>query len=144
MWGRRARMREPKRKEQGIRFWETYGACVVTLRNAQECQWPDLRVQLDLSLKGSVESTYGDIFPSKAFLAQRDAPLDRFSNANGSARGGRVSRFDPRVTPLHLPTQWQGALPRPTLGPCWVGPSHLAGGISRGGEWLMGWWMAGV
>ena len=30
---------------------------------------------------------------------------------------------------------------RPT--PCWVGPSYLAGDISRGGEGLVGWWMAG-
>ena len=67
-------MPEPKRKEQGSQFFETYRACVLTLRNAQECQGPALRVQLDLSLKGLVESTYGDIFPAKAFLAQRNAP----------------------------------------------------------------------
>ena len=71
-WGRRARMLEPKRKERGSQFFETYRACVLTVRNAPE--WPALRVQLDLSLKGLVESTYGDIFPAKAFLAQRNAP----------------------------------------------------------------------
>ena len=65
-------MLEPKRKEQGSQFFETYRACVLTLRNAPE--WPALRVQSDLSLKGLVESTYGDIFPSQAFLAQRNAP----------------------------------------------------------------------
>ena len=37
---------------------------------------------------------------------------------------------------LHLWTQWQGVLPMPT--PCWVGPSHIAGSISQGGEGLMG------
>ena len=65
-------MLEPKRKEQGSQFFETYRACVLTLRNALE--WPVLWVQLDLSLKGLAESTYGDIFPSKTFLAQRNAP----------------------------------------------------------------------
>ena len=74
-WGRRARMLEPKRKERGSQFFETYRAChgVLTLRNAPE--WPALRVQLDLSLRQLVESTYGDIFPPRAFLAQRNAPL---------------------------------------------------------------------
>ena len=71
-WGRRARMLEPKRKERGSQFFETYRACVLTLRNAPE--WPALRVRLDLSLKELVESTYGDIFPPRAFLAQCNAP----------------------------------------------------------------------
>jgi len=71
-WGRRARMLEPKRKERGTQFFETYRACVLTLRNAPE--WPALRGQLDLSLRELVESTYGDIFPPRAFLAQRNAP----------------------------------------------------------------------
>jgi hypothetical protein len=48
-------------RRAGSQFFETYRACVLTLRNAPE--WPALRVQLDLSLKGLVESTYGDIFP---------------------------------------------------------------------------------
>ena len=67
-------MLEPKRKELGSqsRFFETYLACVLTLLNAPE--WPALRAQSDLSLKGLVEGTYGDIFPSKAFLAKRNAP----------------------------------------------------------------------
>ena len=65
-------MLEPKREERGSRFFETYRACVLTLRNAPE--WPALRVQLDLSLKELVESTYGDIFPPRAFLAQCNAP----------------------------------------------------------------------
>ena len=38
--GRRARMLEPKRKEQGSQFFQTYLACVLTLRNATE--WPAL------------------------------------------------------------------------------------------------------
>ena len=47
-------MLEPKRKERGSQFFETYLACVLTLRNTLE--WPALRVQLDLSLKGLVVS----------------------------------------------------------------------------------------
>ena len=69
---RRAWMLEPKRKERGSQFFETDRACLLTLRNAQE--WPALRIQMDLNLKGLVESTNGDIFPSKVFLAQRNAP----------------------------------------------------------------------
>jgi hypothetical protein len=71
-WGRRVRMLEPKRKEQGDQFFETYRACVLTLRNAPE--WPALKSQLDLNLKDLVESTYGDIFPPRVFLAQCNAP----------------------------------------------------------------------
>ena len=41
-WGRRARMLEPKRKERGSQFFETYLACVLTLRNAPE--WPTLKL----------------------------------------------------------------------------------------------------
>ena len=37
-------------------------------------EWPALRVQWDLSLRGLVDSTNGDIFSSKAFLAQRNEP----------------------------------------------------------------------
>ena len=68
-------MLKPKREERGSQFFETYRSCVLTLRNASE--WPALRLQSDLSLKGLMESTHGDIFPdfpSKAFLAQRKAP----------------------------------------------------------------------
>ena len=71
-WGRRVRMLEPKRKEQGDQFFETYRACVLTLRNAPE--WPALKSQLDLNLKDLVKSTYGDIFPPRVFLAQCNAP----------------------------------------------------------------------
>ena len=70
--GRRARILEPKRKEQGDQFFETYRACVLTLRNAPE--WPALKSQLDLNLKDLVKSTYGDIFPPRVFLAQCNAP----------------------------------------------------------------------
>jgi hypothetical protein len=65
-------MLEPKRKEQGDQFFKTYRACVLTLRNAPE--WPALKSQLDLNLKDLVESTYGDIFPPRVFLAQCNAP----------------------------------------------------------------------
>ncbi len=71
-WGLRARMLEPKRKEQGNQCFETYRACVLTLRNALE--WPALKSQLDLNLKDLVESTYGYIFPPRVFLAQCIAP----------------------------------------------------------------------
>jgi hypothetical protein len=53
-------------------FFETYRACVLTLRNAPE--WPILKQTLDLRLTELVESTYGDIFPPKVFLAQSNAP----------------------------------------------------------------------
>ena len=53
-------------------FFETYRACVLTLRNAPE--WPALKTQLGLSLKELVESTYGDIFPPRVFLAKCNAP----------------------------------------------------------------------
>ena len=41
---------EPKHKELGIQFFETYRACVLTLQNALE--WLFLRIRSDLSLKG--------------------------------------------------------------------------------------------
>jgi hypothetical protein len=80
-------MLERKRKEQGNQFFKTYRACLLTLRNALE--W--------LSLKELVESAYDDLFPPRAFLAQRmHRNLDRFLNGNESARGGRVRRRDLR------------------------------------------------
>ena len=53
-------------------FFKTYQACVRTPCYAQE--WPALRELLDLSLKELTESTFGDIFPLQAFLAQPGAP----------------------------------------------------------------------
>ena len=53
-------------------FFKTYRACVLTLRNAPE--WPALRERLDLSLNELTESTFGDIFPRRVFLAQSSAP----------------------------------------------------------------------
>ena len=53
-------------------FFETYRACVLTLRNAPEL--PVLKELLDLSLKELTESTFGDIFPPRAFFAQSSAP----------------------------------------------------------------------
>ena len=43
------------------------------------------------------------------------------------------------ITLLHLPTQWQGELPRPT--PRWVGPATLRRAyLGKGrGEWDGGW-----
>ena len=71
-WERRSQILEPKRDDRGSHFFETYRACVLTLRNAPE--WPTLRERLDLSLTELVESTYGDIFPPRAFLTQSNAP----------------------------------------------------------------------
>jgi hypothetical protein len=40
---------DTKQKEQNAQFFETYRACMLTLRNSPE--WPALKNQLDLSLK---------------------------------------------------------------------------------------------
>ena len=65
------------------------------LCNAPE--WAALRERLDQSLKELMESTFGDIFPQRAFLAQSSAPrLDRFLNVNESTRGGGVRLPGPR------------------------------------------------
>ena len=53
-------------------FFETYRACVLTLRNAPE--WPQLKELMDLSIRELTESTFGDIFPQRVFLAQASAP----------------------------------------------------------------------
>ncbi len=53
-------------------FFETYRACVITLRNAPE--WPLLRERLDLRLTELIKSTCWDIFPPKVFLAQCNPP----------------------------------------------------------------------
>ncbi len=49
-------------------FFKTYRACVLTLRNAPE--WPMPKELLDLSFSELTESTFGDIFPPRVFLAQ--------------------------------------------------------------------------
>jgi hypothetical protein len=69
-WQRRAQVLQRKRKSSS--FLETYRACVLTLRNAPE--WPLLKERLDLRLTELVESTFGDIFPPKVFLAQSNSP----------------------------------------------------------------------
>ena len=71
-WERRSRVLEQKRDKRGSQFFETYRACVLTLRNAPG--WPLLKERLDLKLTELVESTYGYIFPPRAFLAQSNAP----------------------------------------------------------------------
>ena len=53
-------------------FFETYRACVLTLRNAPE--WPLLKERLDLRLMELIKSTFWDIFPLKDFLAQCNPP----------------------------------------------------------------------
>ena len=71
---RRAQILNRTAKKTGDEFFETYRACVLTLRNAPE--WPPalLRERLDLRLTELIKSTYGDIFPPKVFLAQSNAP----------------------------------------------------------------------
>ena len=71
-WARRSQILTRSREQPCNEFFETYRACVLTLRNAPE--WPRLRELLDLSLKELTESTFGDIFPPLAFLAQSSAP----------------------------------------------------------------------
>jgi hypothetical protein len=70
--GRRSELITRSRKEPCDEFFKTYRACVLTLRNAPE--FPRLKEQLDLSLRELTESTFGDIFPSRVFLAQSCAP----------------------------------------------------------------------
>ena len=75
LWQRRSQILYPsqnRRQKDGKQFFETYRACVLTLRNAPE--WPILKERLDLSLQDLIESTFGDIFPRRAFLAQCNAP----------------------------------------------------------------------
>ena len=73
---------EPKHKERGIQFFKTYLAFVLTLRNTPE--WPALRVPLDLSLNELVESTYGDILPSKVIRTnEMHHDSGRFLNVQG-------------------------------------------------------------
>jgi hypothetical protein len=71
-WARRSEILSRCRQEKSSEFFETYRACVLTLRNAPE--WPMLKNMLDLSLDQLRESTYGDIFPKRVFLAQSSAP----------------------------------------------------------------------
>lgn len=70
-WERRSQILL-RSKTKSSNFFETYRACVLTLRNAPE--WPQLRERLDLKLTELVESTFRDIFPPRAFLAQSNAP----------------------------------------------------------------------
>ena len=71
-WTRRSELLKGSRHKENNAFFKTYRACVLTLRNAPE--WPRLRELLDLSLSELVESTFGDIFPPRVFLAQSSAP----------------------------------------------------------------------
>ncbi len=71
-WARRSELLSRDRREICDEFFKTYRACVLTLRNAPE--WPRLRELLDLNLSKLIKSTFGDIFPERAFLAQSSAP----------------------------------------------------------------------
>jgi hypothetical protein len=74
LWERRSQVLYPSqdRSRTGEHFFKTYRACVLTLRNAPE--WPLLKERLDLNLQDLVDTTYADIFPRRAFLAQCNAP----------------------------------------------------------------------
>ncbi len=72
-WDQRSQiLNRTAKKKEGDSFFETYRACVLTLRNAPE--WPLLKERLDLRLTELIKSTYGDIFPPRVFLAQFNAP----------------------------------------------------------------------
>lgn len=71
-WIRRSELLKRSRQQKSNEFFETYRACVLTLRNAPE--WPTLKELLDLNLNELTESTFGDIFPPRVFLAQSSAP----------------------------------------------------------------------
>jgi len=71
-WARRSELLATNRKKQCDDFFQKYRACVFTLRNAPE--WPKLRELLDLNLTELSRTTFGDIFPSRVFLAQCNAP----------------------------------------------------------------------
>ena len=71
-WARRTRILNGGPKGNDHEFFETYRACVLTLRNAPE--WPLLKERLDLRLTELIKSTCGDIFPPKVFLAQCNRP----------------------------------------------------------------------
>ena len=71
-WARRSQILNRSNQTRCNDFFETYRACVLTLRNAPE--WPSLREMLDLNLKELTESTFGDIFPPRVFLARSSAP----------------------------------------------------------------------
>ena len=71
-WERRSQILTRTAKKEGDNFFEMYRACVLTLRNAPE--WPLLKERLDLRLTELIQSTSGDIFPPRVFLAQSNAP----------------------------------------------------------------------
>ena len=76
-WIRRSKLLKGSRCKKSNEFFETYRACVLTLRNAPDL--PRLKELLELT-----ESTFGDIFPPRVFLAQwpqSSAPrLDSYVN----------------------------------------------------------------
>jgi hypothetical protein len=71
-WARRSELLAKNRQRKCQEFFETYRACILSFRNAPE--WPMLKNSLDLSLDQLRESTFGDIFPSRIFLTQSNAP----------------------------------------------------------------------
>ena len=58
-WARRSELLSRRRQEKCNKFFETYRACVLTLRNAPE--WPMLKELLDLRLDRLRESTTEEI-----------------------------------------------------------------------------------
>ena len=71
-WARRDGILKPRRKKKDKEFFDTYRACIITIRSAPE--WPLLKQRLDLRLTELIQNTFGDIFPPKVFLAQRNSP----------------------------------------------------------------------
>jgi len=74
LWERRSQAVYPSQDHirTGEDFFKTYRACILILRNAPE--WPLLKELLDLNLQDLVDTTYADIIPRRAFLAQCNAP----------------------------------------------------------------------
>ncbi len=71
-WERRSQILNHTTRKEGDNFFEKYRACVLTLRNAPE--WTLQKARLDLRLTELIQSTCGDIFPPRVFLAQSNDP----------------------------------------------------------------------
>ena len=108
-WERRSQILTRTAKKEGDNFFEMYRACVLTLRNAPE--WPLLKERLDLRLTELIQSTCGDIFPPRIFLAQSNTP-----------RLGSIIKNDHRspIRAIHE-RNWAGAEPETGL-PSQTGP----------------------
>ena len=77
-WNQRSKLLEPRKCEDGDKFFAQYRACVFSNRNAPGSA--ELRASMDLSLEELREQGQGrDIFPPRAFFALRSAlPMGHF------------------------------------------------------------------